>query len=59
MPGLQAQLTSSELTRAIKATETLCSLEPYIDRLTWVKIDTLRADLLAEQEDRAKIIADA
>jgi hypothetical protein len=55
MPGLHAQLTSSELARAIQATQTLCSLEPYIDRLTWVKIDTLRADLLAEREDRARL----
>lgn len=54
MPGLHGQLTSTELAKAIDATETLCEFEPYIDRMTHVKISTLHADLLAEQEDRAK-----
>lgn len=53
MPGLHAQLTSTELTNALDATETLLKLGPYIDRLVYVKISTLHADLVAEQEDRA------
>jgi hypothetical protein len=57
MPGLHAQLT--ELTGVLDATETLLKLEPYIDRLTYTKISTLHADLTAEQEDRARIAADA
>lgn len=55
MPGLHAQLTSTELTSALGATETLLKLESYIDRLTYTKISTLHADLTAEQEDRAKL----
>lgn len=55
MPGLHAQLTSSELADALDATETLLKLEPYIDRLTYTKISTLHADLTAEQEDRDRI----
>jgi hypothetical protein len=58
MPGLHAQLTSSELSGALDATETLLKLEPYIDRLTYTKISTLHADLTAEQEERHRI-ADA
>jgi hypothetical protein len=49
MPGLHGQLTSTELTSALGATETLLKLEPYIDRLTYTKISTLHADLTAEQ----------
>jgi hypothetical protein len=57
MPGLHAQLTSTELTSALDATERLLRLEPYIDRLTYAKIGTLNADLTAEQEDRARLAA--
>ncbi len=57
MPGLHGQLTSTELTNALNATETLLKLEPYIDRPTFARISTLRADLAAEQEDRAKLAA--
>jgi hypothetical protein len=59
MPGLHAQLTTTELTSALDATQTLLKLEPYIDRLTYTKISTLRADLTAEQDDRAKLAAHA
>jgi hypothetical protein len=59
MPGLHAQLTTTELTSALDATQTLLKLEPYIDRLTYAKISTLRADLTAEQDDRAKLAARA
>jgi hypothetical protein len=52
MPGLHGQLTSTELTNALAACETLMALEPYIDRMTHVKISMLRADLTAEKEDR-------
>jgi hypothetical protein len=55
MPGHHVQLTSTELTSALGAAETLMRLEPYLDRETYVKISTLHADLTAEQEDRAKL----
>jgi hypothetical protein len=55
MPGLHAQLTSSELTGALDATQTLLKLEPYIDRLTYTKISILHTDLTAEQDDRARL----
>jgi hypothetical protein len=55
MPGLHGQLTSTELTNALGATETLLKLEPYIDRLTFTKIGILHADLAAEQEDRGRL----
>ena len=55
MPGLHAQLTTTELTSALDATETLLKLEPYIDRMTYIKISTLHADLSTEQEDRQRI----
>lgn len=52
MPGLHTQMTSTELTNGLHAAATLMKLEPYIDRLTFAKISTLRADFTAEQEDR-------
>lgn len=55
MPGLHAQLTTTELTSALDATETLLKLGPYIDRLTYTKISTLHTDLTTEQEDRQRI----
>ena len=55
MPGLHAQLTTTELTSALDATETLLKLEPYIDRMTYTKISTLHADLSTEQQDRQRI----
>jgi hypothetical protein len=55
MPGFHAQLTTAELAGALAATETLLKLEPYIDRLTYTKISTLHADLVNEQESRARI----
>jgi hypothetical protein len=54
MPGLHAQLTTTELASALDATETLMKLEPYLDRDTYVKISTLHADLTTEQEDRER-----
>jgi hypothetical protein len=59
MPGLHAQLTSTELASALDATQTLIKLEPYLDRLTYTKISTLRADLTAEHDDRAKLASHA
>lgn len=56
MPGLHAQLTSTELDHALAATDTLMKLEPYLDRLTFAKISTLHADLTAELEDRSTTI---
>jgi hypothetical protein len=55
MPGIHGQLTSSELTRAIDAAETLLNLEPYLERTVYIKLSTLRADLEAEQTDRARL----
>jgi hypothetical protein len=55
MPGHHVQLTTTELTGALGAAETLMRLEPYLDRETFVKISTLHADLTAEQEDRERI----
>jgi hypothetical protein len=59
MPGLHAQLTSTELTNALAATGALLKLEPYLDRLTYAKISTLHAGLAAEQDDRARLAANA
>jgi hypothetical protein len=55
MPGLHGQMTSAELTAALDAAGTLLKLETFIDRMTFVKISTLHADLEAEQDDRARI----
>jgi hypothetical protein len=52
MPGKHAQLTTGELARAIEAATTLCGFRPYIEPVTFTKIDTLRADLLNENESR-------
>lgn len=59
MPGLHGQLTSTELTNALAACKTLMGLEPYIDRMTHIKISTLRSDLTNEQEDRNRARAKA
>jgi hypothetical protein len=59
MPGLHGQLTSTELTNALAACDTLTALEPYIDRMTHLKISTLRAGLTTEQEDRNRARARA
>lgn len=55
MPGAHARLTTSELDKAIKATEYLCGLEEYLDRLTFIKIETLKGDLQVEREDRNQV----
>lgn len=52
MPGLHGQLTSTELTNALAACDTLIALAPYLDQMTHIKISTLHTDLTAEQEDR-------
>jgi hypothetical protein len=59
MPGLHAQLTSTELASALDATHTLLKLEPYLDRLAYAKISTLHAELTAEHDDRAKLASHA
>jgi hypothetical protein len=59
MPGAHTRLTTSELHRAIEAADYLCSLEDYLDRPTFIKIETLRADLDAECEDRKTMDLDA
>jgi hypothetical protein len=59
MPGLHAQLTSTELTSALAATQTLLKIKPFLDRLTWTKISTLHTDLTAEHDDRTRLAAHA
>jgi len=59
MPGLHGQLTSTELTNALTACDTLTALEPYIDRMTHIKISILRAALATEHQDRARATAEA
>jgi len=52
MPGLHGQLTTTELTNALTACDTLTGLAPYLDQMTNLKVSTLRADLITEQQDR-------
>jgi hypothetical protein len=59
MPGLHGQLTSTELTNALAACDTLTALEPYIDKMTHIKISILRAALAAEDQDRTRASAEA
>ncbi|MGD0606457.1 MAG: hypothetical protein ABSA53_23095 [Streptosporangiaceae bacterium] len=59
MPGLHGQLTSTELTNALAACDTLTALEPYIDKMTHIKISALRAGLAAEHQDRTRASAEA
>jgi hypothetical protein len=54
MPQLD-RLTSAELAKALKATDDLLTVHekvPILDPMTTAQIDTLRADLTANQEDR-------
>jgi hypothetical protein len=59
MPGLHGQLTSTELTNALAACDTLAALSPYLDQMTNIKISTLHADLTTEQHDRHRASATA
>lgn len=59
MPGAHTGLTSSELGRAIDAAAYLCSLASYMDRATFIKIETLKSDLIVEREDRQRMDIDA
>jgi hypothetical protein len=59
MPGLHGQLTSTELTNALTACDTLIALSPYLDQMTNIKITTLRADLTTEHDDRTRAGATA
>ena len=52
MPGLHGQLTSTELTNALAACDTLIALAPYLGQMTRITISTLHTDLTTEQEDR-------
>jgi hypothetical protein len=47
------QLTTGELAKARAATDYLCGLPTNLDSTLAVKLDTLRADLTAEIEDRS------
>jgi hypothetical protein len=51
------ELTGKELDRAYAATDYLLSpvMSGHLDDSLRVKLDTLRADLSAEQEDRRKL----
>lgn len=53
------QLTSTELGKARDAADYLCSLPAGVDAVLAVKLDTLRADMNAEIEDRADAGASA
>jgi hypothetical protein len=46
------QLTTAELGKAHRAADYLCGLPARLDPELAIKIDTLRADLTAEIEDR-------
>jgi hypothetical protein len=46
------QLTTAELGKAHQAADYLCGLPTRLDRELIIKLDTLRADLTAEIEDR-------
>jgi hypothetical protein len=59
MPGLHGQLTSTELTNALAACDTLIALAPYLDQMTRITISTLHTDLTTEQEDRHQATAKA
>lgn len=59
MPGLHGQLTSTELTNALTACDTLIALAPYLDQMTNLKISTLRSDLTTEHDDRVRARATA
>jgi hypothetical protein len=48
------QLTTAELSKAHHAADYLCGLPAQIDPELNVKLDTLRADLTAEIEDRTQ-----
>lgn len=52
MPGLHGQLTTTELANALTACDTLIGLSPYLDQMTNLKVSTLRANLVTEQQDR-------
>ena len=46
------QLTTAELSQAHQAADYLCKFPARLDPELAIKIDTLRADLTAELEDR-------
>jgi hypothetical protein len=46
------QLTTAELGQAHQAADYLCGLPAHLDPELAIKLDTLRADLTAEIEDR-------
>lgn len=52
-------LTTAELGQAHQATDYLCGLPASLDRELAIKLDTLRADLTAEIEDREQAGRDA
>lgn len=49
------QLTTAELGKAHQATDYLCGLPARLDHELAIKLDTFRADLTAELEDRGQI----
>jgi hypothetical protein len=51
-------LTPIQLGEAHKAADYLCELGGALDVETGIKLDTLRADLMAEIEDRAQVDLD-
>jgi hypothetical protein len=47
------QLSQPDLDRLIERTSALAELRAFLPIELYIKLDTFRADLLAEQEDRA------
>lgn len=52
-------LTTAELGKAHQAADYLCGLPAWLDNELAIKLDTLRADLTAEIEDREQTEHDA
>jgi hypothetical protein len=48
-------LTGRELDEAYEAADFLCKLQHHLDPILFIKLDTFRADVLAEMEDRSKL----
>ena len=54
MPACIGELTTTELRSMLKAVDVVLTFPQLYDPTTLVKLDTLLADLTAEQEDRSR-----
>jgi aspartyl/asparaginyl beta-hydroxylase (cupin superfamily) len=59
MPETIHQLTTSELNTLMKAVDVLLANQPLYDPRTYAKLDTLRADLIGEQDERQRIMSES